>query len=140
TPEAILAAKVRIIDTLGALVAGFFCEPCRIARDLAAELPHEAGATIIGTRLKTRLDMAAFANATTARFMELTDTYHWPGAFGGHPSDVIVPLLSVAEHVHASGRDYVTAVVLAYEVYIRLDDVFHNMGFDQTIFGCLATA
>ena len=29
SPEAIHAAKVRIIDTLGALIAGFFAEPCR---------------------------------------------------------------------------------------------------------------
>src|SRR5262249_11443703 len=70
TPEAIRTAKARIIDTLGALVAGFFGDPCRIARNLAARMPDPGGATIIGTRMKTTPDMAAFVNATTARYTE----------------------------------------------------------------------
>src|SRR3990172_4598805 len=76
--EAIHAAKVRIIDTLGALIAGFFAEPSRIARSIAAKMPSP-GATIVGTRTKTTVDMAAFVNATTARFPEMIDTYHAPG-------------------------------------------------------------
>src|SRR5712671_3615609 len=73
SPEAIHAAKVRVIDTLGALIAGFFNEPSRIARNLAAQMPNSAGATIIGTRMKTTPDLAAFVNGTTARDPELTD-------------------------------------------------------------------
>ena len=139
-PETVHAAKVRVIDTLGALIAGFFAEPSRIARNVAALMPDPHGATIIGTRIKATTEMAAFANSTTARYIELTDSYHWPGSFGGHPSDVITSLLSVAEHLHNSGRDFIASVVLAYEVYLRINDIFKNMGFDQTNFCCLATA
>lgn len=138
--EAIHAAKVSIIDTLGALVAGFDGEPCRIARALAGSMLQASGATILGTGTRTTPDMAAFVNATTARFPELTDTYHWPGSAYGHPSDVVMPLLSVAEHGQASGRDLVTAVVLAYEVFCRFSDVFHNKGFDPSNFACVAIA
>ena len=77
-PEAIHATKVRVIDTLGALIGGFFGEPCRVARDLAAHLPNPNGATVIGTRMKTTPDMAAFVNGTTARYAEMNDNYHWP--------------------------------------------------------------
>src|SRR3954469_2905011 len=94
TPEAIHVAKVRVIDTLGALIAGFFAEPSRIARKVAALMPNATGATVIGTRIKTTPDMAAFVNSGTARYIELTDSYHWPGSFGGHPSDVITPVLA----------------------------------------------
>src|ERR1700686_1405329 len=76
TPEAIHAAKVRVIDTLGALIGGFFEEPCRIARNVAAQMPNPDGATIIGTRMKTTPDMAAFVNATTACYVDMTDSYH----------------------------------------------------------------
>lgn len=138
--EVVHAAKVRIIDTLGALVAGFDGEPCRIARTLASEMPHATGATLLGTRTRTTVDMAAFVNATTARFPELTDTYHWPGSAYGHPSDVITPLVSVAEHAQVHGRDLITSVVLAYEVFCRFSDVFHNRGFDPSNFACVATA
>src|SRR5688500_9839284 len=68
SPEAHHALKVRFIDTLGALFGGFFGEPCRIARDIAAQANDPCGATIIGTRLKTRPEMAAFANATASRY------------------------------------------------------------------------
>ncbi|MPZ42464.1 MAG: hypothetical protein GEV05_03500 [Betaproteobacteria bacterium] len=78
--EAVHAAKVRIIDTLGALIAGFDGAPCRLARQVAADMQQANGATLLGTRKKTSLDMAAFVNATAARFPELTDTYHWPGS------------------------------------------------------------
>src|SRR5580704_11877728 len=70
SPEVIHAAKVRVIDTLGALIGGFFGEPCRIARNLASQMPSPDGATVIGTRMKTTPDMAAFVNGTTARYTE----------------------------------------------------------------------
>ena len=135
TPAAIQTAKARIIDTLGALICGFFAEPCRIARNLAAQLPNSEGATVIGTRLKTVPDLAAFVNGTTARYVEMTDVYHW-----GHPSDVILPLLAVAEHAGANGQEFIAGVVLGYEVYQSFADAFPNKGFDNTNFCCLGTA
>jgi 2-methylcitrate dehydratase len=140
TPEVVHAAKVRIVDTLGVLVAGLDGEPCRIARTLAAEVPHANGATLLGTRIKAPVEMAAYANGTTARFAELTDMYHWPGSAYGHPSDVVAPLASVAEFVNASGRDLIAAVVLAYEIFCRFSDVFHNRGFDPSNFACIGIA
>ena len=135
-------AKVRVIDTLGSLIGGFFADPCRIARDVAASMPNDNGATVIGTRLKTTPEMAAYVNAATARYVEMNDIYHWPGAFGGHPSDVLTPVLAAAEHVKSSGRDFITGVVLAYEVYQSFSDVFKNvgMGFDHTNFCTLGSA
>src|SRR3954449_10243068 len=86
------AAKVRVIDTLGALIGGFDGEPCRVGREIAARSPHTNGATVIGTRLTTSPDLAAFVNGTTARYVEMNDVYHWPGSAGGHPSDVLMPI------------------------------------------------
>jgi 2-methylcitrate dehydratase len=139
-PDAIDATRLRVIDTLGVLIGGFFEDGCRIAREVAADVANADGATIVGTRTKTTVDMAAFVNATTARFAEMTDTYHAHGSAGGHPSDMITPLLAVAENVHASGRDFITAVVLAYEIYLRFSDIFPNRDFDHTNFCCIGTA
>jgi 2-methylcitrate dehydratase len=138
--DVVHAAKVRIIDTLGALLSGFSGEPCRLLRTLAARMPDERGATVIGTRWKTTPDMAAFVNGATVLHTEMTDVYHWPGSAGGHPSDVMAPLLACAEHVHANGRDLIAGLVLAYEIYLRFNDGFGNPGFDHTNFCCLATA
>src|SRR5262245_56029968 len=90
--EVVHAAKARIIDALGALIGGFFGEPCRITRNLAARTPNADGATILGTRMKTTPDLAAFVNATTARYVEMTDSYHAPGSYNGHGSDTVMPV------------------------------------------------
>src|ERR1700675_3770205 len=108
SPEGIHSAKGRIIDTLGALIAGFFGEPCRIARNLAAQMPNPDGATLLGTRMKTTPDMAAFVNATTARYPELTDSYH--SGSNGHPSDVVTSVLAAAEHAQVNGREFIAGV------------------------------
>ena len=140
TPEAIHAAKVRVIDTLGCLIGAFFGEPGSVARNLAAGLPQPDGATVIGTRMKTLPDIAAFVNATTARDSEMTDAYHYPGSFHGHPSDIVTPLLAVAEQRGASGRAYIESLVLGYEVFLRFSNAFHNEGFDATNFTVVASA
>ncbi len=138
--DTIHAAKVRVIDTLGALVGGFFGEASRSARDVAARMPQPAGATVIGTRLMTSPDVAAFVNGATARYVEMNDVYHWPGSSGGHPSDVLMPVLGVAEHVRAGGRDFITALVLAYEIYLRMSDAVRTPGFDCANFCCMGAA
>ena len=140
TPEALFAGKLRIIDIFGVLIGGFFTEGSAMARKLAATMPQHDGATVIGTRMKTTPDMAAFVNGTTARYIEMSDTYHWPGSAGGHPSDMITPIFAAAEHAGASGREFIENVVLGYEIYLRISDVFPNRDFDHTNFCCLGTA
>ncbi|MGZ8267046.1 MAG: MmgE/PrpD family protein [Burkholderiales bacterium] len=138
--ETIHAAKTRVIDTLGALIGGFAGEPCCMTRELAARMPQSRGSTVIGTRLKTSPDLAAFVNGTTARYVEMNDVYHWPGSSGGHPSDVLMPILAAAEYVRANGRDFITAVVLGYEIYLRMSDAVKTPGFDCANFCCMGAA
>lgn len=140
TPRAVHEAKVRVIDTLAALAGGFEGEACVIARRMAARMPDPDGATVVGTAIRTAPDMAAFANATAARYVELNDVYHWPGSAGGHPSDVVMPLLGVAEHARAGGPALIAAVVLAYEIYLRLSDAIGRTHFDCANFACIGVA
>jgi len=127
-PATVHAAKVRIIDTLGALMGGYDGEACQVARRIAAEAARAEGATIIGTGLMVAPDMAAFANATTARYVEASDVYRWPKSTGGHPSDVIMPILAAAEYARADGRSFINAVVLAYEIFCRISDCMDGWG------------
>jgi 2-methylcitrate dehydratase len=131
---------VRIVDTLAAAVGGYSDAPCTIARELALEMRTESGSTLLGTRARVSPDLAAFVNATAARAAEMNDVYHRPGSRNGHPSDVIMPLLSVAEYTRATGPQLIAAVVLAYEVYLRFADVALNKSFDAANFCCLGTA
>jgi len=133
-------ASVRVIDTLGALVGGFFDEPCRMARALAADAPVAGGVAIIGTRLRVPPDVAAFVNGTTSRSAEINDVYHRPGSKNGHPSDVIMPLIAVAERARCSGREVLAAVVVAYEIYLCFADQFDSRAFDATNFCSIGVA
>ena len=142
-PATLHAARVRVIDTLGAVLGGFDDECNRVARAVAMDTPlasSAAGATLLGTSFKAPVDVAAFVNATASRSAEINDVYHAPGSKNGHPSDVITPLLAVAETAHANGRDLLTAVVLAYEIYLRLANGFTNRAFDATNFCGIAVA
>jgi 2-methylcitrate dehydratase len=51
-----------------------------------------------------------------------------------------MPLLGVAEHVRASGRELISAVVLAYEIYLRFSDVIGTRPFDCANYACLGVA
>jgi len=139
-PATLHEAKVRVIDTLGALLGGFHDEPSRLARTAAEDFQSATGATQIGTGKRVTPDMAAFVNGTAARCGEINDVYHHPGSRNGHPSDVIMPLLSVAEHAGASGRDFLAAVIVAYEIYLRFCDAIQTPAFDAANFCCIATA
>jgi len=134
------AASLRLVDTVGALMAGFDGPPCGIARSLAEQLPTSAGSTILGTTTRTSPDLAAFTNATTARYAESNDVYHGPGSAGGHPSDVIMPVIAAAEYAHASGEKLLLAIVLAYEVYLRFSDATKIPGFDSATFAAIGSA
>jgi 2-methylcitrate dehydratase len=138
--DVVHAATVRIIDTLGALVAGFDGEPCQVGRDVAERFYRGGGATIFGTQIETTLEMAAFVNATTARYAEMNDVVYQKGGAGGHPSDFIMPILSTAGYVKASGKELITAVVLAYEIYLRLAQKTTLAGFDYTNFVAIAVS
>ena len=134
------AAKSRVLDTLGALVAGFGGEPCSVLRRMARGLYPGPGATIIGTTMSAPVDMAAMVNATASRYAELNDTYHIPGKPGVHPSDVIMPLVSLGEHLASTGPELLTAVVAAYEVCLAMAEAAPATGFDNTNFVAMGVA
>ena len=75
-PTTLHAARVRVIDTLGALIGGFFGEASQIARRLALRTPQPGGATVIGTGARTTPDLAAFANGVMVRYLDGNDGFN----------------------------------------------------------------
>lgn len=131
---------LHVIDTFGSLAAGFFSEAAEAARALARTMQAGQGASVLGTALRAHPDMAAFVNATTSREAEQNDVYFPPIGGGNHPSDVLLPLFSAAEHVGASGRELLTAIVAAYQIFLHLADRAKIAGFDQSTIAGIAVA
>ncbi len=137
--EAVHACKRRIADTLGCAVAAFDAEPCRIARSLALRAEAADGARVLGTARRALPELAAFANAAMARYLDGNDCF--PGG-GGHPSGVIAAVLAAAQVANASGREAIAAIVAGYEVHRALHDSLRIMrkGFDHAFYPAVAAA
>ena len=138
-PKAVHETKRRLIDALGCGLGGYDDEPCRIARSIAARVTADRGARILGTVHRTLPELAAFANGVMVRYLDGNDTL--PGG-GGHPSDVIAPMLAVAETTRADGRALLTAIALAYEVYYAFfrGACMRDRGMDHVLYTAVATA
>jgi 2-methylcitrate dehydratase len=78
-------------------------------------------------------DRAALYNGALARYLDFNDSYLAPGETC-HPSDNLAAVLAAAEYAGASGREYLTALAVAYQVQCRLSDVapVRAQGFDHT--------
>ena len=121
-PTVVHEVKRRVLDTLGVGLAAFESDTARATRALALDytLAPQRGATILGTLQCTTPDLAAFVNGTLARYLDFNDTYLSLEPL--HPSDVILPLLALAELRHLSGAALITAIALAYEIGVNLCD------------------
>ena len=114
--NAVTAGKERLLDSVGCAIGAIDCETSRIGRSLAgaAARPELAG-RFIGSRKIAAADAVAFVNSCMIRDLDFNDTYP-----GGHPSDSLGAIFAVAPHIGASGEQLVTAIVVAYEIFIRI--------------------
>jgi 2-methylcitrate dehydratase len=78
--------------------------------------------------IRTSPDLAVFANGVMIRYLDFNDAFVSLTHGAGHPSDTIAALLTSAELKARSGRDLITATVLAYEVFCKIADVFDYLG------------
>ena len=138
-PEVVHQAKRLIIDTLGCALGGYTSVPSSIARDLAATVTSTRPATILGSNRATSPDLATFANGVMIRYLDFNDGY--TSKESGHPSDSIAATLSCTEVARGNGRRFITATVLAYEVFCRICDSvdIKPNGFDHVTVGCIAS-
>jgi 2-methylcitrate dehydratase len=131
-PATLEAAKARILSTLAVSLAAFDMEPVRIVRKLAQPVAAGPAASLFGTMTKTTPDMAAFVNSAMVRCLDMSDSYVMSAV--SHPADALPAALAVAEAENLSGRDFLLALVILYEVQCRFVEVvpYNHHGWDQT--------
>jgi 2-methylcitrate dehydratase PrpD len=140
--DVIEKAKLCILDSIGCALGGSATNKGEIV--ISSLLAGERGfSTIFGREKKTSLASAVFINSTLSNILDFDDTYI------GHPGATIVPVaLNIGEYTNASGKEAITAVVLAYEVAIRIGlglrptverKYVHGHGTWQ-VFGAVVTA
>lgn len=134
-PDSVLAhGRLLILDTLGVALS---CKDLPYAQALfraLGEMGSAGESSLFGRTEKLGLADAILYNASLIHGIDYDDTH-----VGGivHPSAAVVSTaLAVGEHTGASGRDIVSAIVLGWEIIIRLGMAakgrFHDRGFHGT--------
>ena len=114
----VAAAKLVLLDTIGAMVAGSVQpENVRLAALAARRSPHGLS-TLLGHGLKSDALLATFTNAAAGVALEMDEGNRLGG---GHPAIHVIPAaLAVAEDTGADGRRLLEAIIAGYEVCSRL--------------------
>lgn len=142
------AAKERLLDTIGAMLAGR--AGWAYAENLlkAVSCLGSGSQVPIGPKTDTGFPAArtAMLNATFAHAIELDDGHKFAGV---HAGAVVVPsALAMGAELGSSGKEVLTAIVLGYEVVYRLavaqspeliDHGFHPSATCDTV-GAMAVA
>jgi 2-methylcitrate dehydratase len=132
--------RIRVLDSLGCALGALDGEPVRLARQQVDEFGGAGLCSLIGGG-RTAPDRAAFYNGALVRYLDFNDSYLAKGETC-HPSDNLAPVLAASEYAGVSGREFLAALALAYQVQCRLSDAapVRDKGFDHTTQGSYAVA
>ncbi|HJX80036.1 MmgE/PrpD family protein [Glutamicibacter sp.] len=111
----------RIIDNASVAIASLNRAPIVAARSQAlAHAPSTGGkgANVFGISEKVSPEWAAWANGVAVRELDYHDTFL--AAEYSHPGDNIPPILAVAQHTGASGKDLIRGIATGYEIQVDL--------------------
>jgi len=119
-------AKRCFLDTLGALLAGSDTPVVRIMNSFATKYFRGTEATILVSGERVSPVGAALANGYACNALDIDDGYRM---VKGHPGGCVLPVLLAASEsaVHPRGTDFLTALVIGYEVAIRAGLIRHAL-------------
>lgn len=129
TAEAISAAKLAIMDTVGVTLAGM-AEP---AVTLMLQVPGIAQApgraTVFGSTIKTSALDAALANGTGSHALDYDD---FSEPMGGHQSvPLVAPLIALAEERGLSGRAVIDAYIVGIETELKMARALNFVHYEK---------
>jgi 2-methylcitrate dehydratase PrpD len=153
--KAVVEAKRCLIDGFGVVLAGATVHGSGIVREYVKASSAASESTILGpSRLSTTAAYAALANGASGHAMDFDDTQlsSTPDRIFGlltHPTvPVLAASLALAERLGASGRAFLDAFLVGFEVECKIAEAikpdhykrgFHSTGTIGT-FGAVASA
>ena len=132
--------KICVLDALACALGAMDAEPLRWIREQVEEFGGAGLCMLIGGG-RTAPDRAAFYNGALVRYLDFNDSFLAPGETC-HPSDNLSSVLAAAEYAKRSGREFLTALAVAYQIQCRLSEAapVRNKGFDHATQGAYAVA
>lgn len=141
--EVAAAAKLHLLDAVGAGLAAVAFGQLEAARAVALEIGGEPEATALGLSRRVGAGAAALANGATMHALDFDDTHEVTLI---HSSVVVgATVLAVGEAVGADGAELLAAAIAGYEVSSRVGlaapGALHLKGFHPTsVCGVFAAA
>ncbi|MEO8823601.1 MAG: MmgE/PrpD family protein [Ginsengibacter sp.] len=138
--EAVLSLKIRLLDSLGCAIGALKGVPIKMLKEQLDDFGGNPLVSLIGGG-KTAPDRAAFYNSALVRYLDFNDSYLAKNETC-HPSDNIGSVLAATQYADKNGKDFLTALAIAYQVQCRLSDVapVRDKGFDHTVQGAYGVA
>ena len=146
-PDVIMVTKKAILDTLAAMIAGTSPSNCSDVAQTVMEWGGKEESSIINYDHKAPAFLAALANGTMARAIELDDVFE-PGTMHGSAS-IVATAFAVAEMIGGiDGKQFLNAVTLAVDMICRMGLTNKippgisgmNVTFQYAYFGCAGVA
>ncbi len=143
-PETIRLARLAFLDWLGSAIRGGREKPAVLALRVLGAQGGSPQATLLPAGEKTSALNAALGNGIASHILELDDVHR--GSIV-HAGAVVMPAaLAAVEMLHANGRKLIEAIVVGYEVAIRIGEAvspshyyyWHNTGTCGTFGACAA--
>ena len=137
--DIVTACKRHLLDTLACGFGAVGAEAATIAEKTFRKAFGSGGtASLIGGQRLIAAEGAALVNGILIRDLDLNDTYF--GYDPSHPSEIIPAALACCEEARRSGRDLIEAMVVGYEVDLRLNNAFSwaARGFHSLSHGAFA--
>ena len=108
-----------LLDYIGVAARGSLSDSSIPMLRLVQDLDKTAeGAVVIGTNIRVSPPLAALANGTAAHSLELDDVVNEASL---HPAVAIMPAaMAAAQLAGCTGKEFLAAIVIGYEVTIKL--------------------
>ncbi len=110
-------ARRCVLDALGCALGAYEAPGRAICEETAKEIGGPEEATVFCSGMRTSALNAALVNSFLVRFLDYNDI-----GGGSHNSDALASILAVAEREKRSGSDFLTSLVVSYELGARFRD------------------
>ena len=117
-------SKRCLLDALGALIAGAETPPARIVARIAESQLHGSEASILVHGSRVSASGAALANGFAGNALDIDDGFR---LVKGHPGACVLPVVLTAAEISSScsGADFLSALIIGYELGIRAGRIRH---------------
>lgn len=117
--------KICLLDLVGASLAGAKVKGAKILLDFSfQEMKGLREATVIRTHKKLSCVAASLINGFIVNALDIDDGYR---KVKGHPGAAVFPtILAVSEKIGATGKQFLEALTIGYEIAIRAGEILHS--------------